>query len=147
VLKIQKGDFLQAPEDLLVHQCNCVSKTAEGLAADVFRTFPESNVYATRTEPSVPGTIVKCGHIVNLFGQYKPGPPSEKELGIQRLQWFHQGLLKLQDLSKEYHTVAFPFGIGCGLAGGQWKAYCKLLREFARTSGFTRVVLYQNKKN
>jgi hypothetical protein len=31
--------------------------------------------------------------------------------------------------------IAFPYGIGCGLAGGNWKRYEEMIEEFALTSG------------
>jgi len=27
--------------------------------------------------------------------------------------------------------IGFPYGIGCGLAGGDWKKYKKMLEDFA----------------
>ena len=38
-------------------------------------------------------------------------------------------------------SIAFPYRIGCGLAGGEWTAYASLLQAFARDAPSVRVVL------
>jgi hypothetical protein len=40
-------------------------------------------------------------------------------------------------------SVALPWGIGCGLAGGDWKVYEGAIREWARGMEGVEVVLYR----
>jgi NCAIR mutase (PurE)-related protein len=42
------------------------------------------------------------------------------------------------DENKEYGVVAIPYGIGCGLAGGVWSDYEKMLNNCS-----TQVVIYR----
>ena len=41
----------------------------------------------------------------------------------------------------ELESVAFPYGIGCGLAGGNWEEYQAMLEEFANMVYPARVTL------
>jgi hypothetical protein len=43
-------------------------------------------------------------------------------------------------------SLAFPYGIGCGLAGGDWKVYETMLRDWAAAHPLINVVLYQWQK-
>jgi len=43
------------------------------------------------------------------------------------LRYFEEGLDYFED---EGVKIAVPYGIGCGLAGGKWDSYLKLLESF-----------------
>lgn len=59
----------------LVHQCNCMTRSAAGLAKEIFAAYPAANTY--RQQLRVPGTIyIAHGtphNVINLYGQQKPG--------------------------------------------------------------------------
>lgn len=58
ILKVVKGDLLDAPESVIVQQCNCVTKKSLGLSKSIAEKFPFANHYATRTVKSdTPGNI------------------------------------------------------------------------------------------
>jgi hypothetical protein len=55
-----------------------------------------------------------------------------------RLSWFEESLQKLRvDIKKKYKIektqlkLYFPYKIGCGLAGGDWNEYSKVLEKFS----------------
>jgi len=73
-MEMIKGDILDAKEDYILHQVNCVSTAAKGLAASIFTRFPECNIYTLRSR-GVPGTITITNRIIHLHGQYYPGRP------------------------------------------------------------------------
>ena len=50
------GDLLQATEQFIVHQCNCVGKSARGLALALFKKFPHADVYQSLHARSRPST-------------------------------------------------------------------------------------------
>ena len=135
------ADILSHP-GYIVHQCNCVTTHASGLAAHIFKVIPEADVYADRTFRRVPGTVCIREKVVNLFGQFRPGKPSARESSAQRLAWFQKGLDELETYLKQESeacdhvvdmlpTVAFPYKIGCGLAGGHWPDYWSRIQAFA----------------
>lgn len=111
-----------------------------GLSKALFSKFPYSNVYNGSSEPRVPGTIVIRGGsggqrgVVNLFGQEKPGKPTGAESRATREGWFESGLNSLIEINSTMSlgSVAFPYGIGCGLAGGTWANYEAMITAFAQ---------------
>lgn len=147
VEKVQ-GDVTSYKCPAIIHQCNCVSKNAAGVAKAIFQTFPEANVYKDRsdTRRDAPGTIkavntrgtktasVAAPLIINLFGQVYPGPAKFKgDTSDDRLGYFEKGLkLAGETLNRLGITeVAVPNGIGCGMAGGDMHDYMSLIRSFS----------------
>lgn len=147
------GSILDGTDQYLVHQCNCQTTNSAGLARAVFDKYPASNTYVTG-KARIPGTIdvIKIGvndrHVVNLYGQCKPGRAKHE---TRRLEWFHSGLdelatvIETEPANKDrIVSVAFPYEIGCGLAGGKWTDYLRLINEFAEAhKRILRVVIYQ----
>ena len=93
------GDLLDAEEQYLVHQTNCLTIRAAHLSASVFRRFPHADIYAERGREGVtrdgglrhvPGTLEVRGGgagvgagagegkrlVINLLGQLGPGKPA-----------------------------------------------------------------------
>lgn len=138
MIELITGDLLEAKEKYLVHQANCVSHYAAGIAAAIFHKFPYSNIYVDRFSPDEPGDIIIRGnglderYVVNLLGQYEPGGISEggKDTEELRRRYFHKGLNKLAKIP-DLESVAFNYKIGCGLAGGNWDWYLGELNAFA----------------
>ena len=133
MIEIVTGNLLESKEKYLLHQTNCVSnKKAVGLAKDIFNKYPYADCYSNRLEASAPGTIDIRGDgisnrlIINLHAQYYPGrakyPDSIKDGILVREKYFHQCLLKVARIPN-LESVALPWGVGCGIAGGRWTNY------------------------
>lgn len=143
-LEVVAGDLLAADADYIVHQCNCRSRgRAEGVARQIFEQWHSADTY--RTDPTdqhrAPGTVhivrpryshgVLVPGVANLYAQDRAGPPSGAETAEQRLLWFREALVALAHRLGSAPTVcAFPYGIGCGLAGGDWPTYEQELRAW-----------------
>jgi hypothetical protein len=130
----------------IAHQCNCVTKRAMGLSAQISKKWPWANVYGSlfKDKPRLPGTnrVIKKETVVVIcmFGQVNPGKPKKKpedpDSAESRLTYFK---MCLEDIDQnEFEKVAVPYGIGCGLAGGYWPDYEKALNECR-----TPIVLYK----
>ncbi len=156
-LQVVKGDLFDADEKYFCHQCNCVTQKSAHLAYDVFKHYPWADIYSERPErfnppnDGKPGNIVIRGNgederfVINLLGQYYPGSPrfpDSKQDGTKaRETAFQQCLQKIAALPA-LDSVAFPFMIGCGAAGGDWIAYRHMIRLFAEKVD-ARVRVYQ----
>jgi O-acetyl-ADP-ribose deacetylase (regulator of RNase III) len=115
---------------------------------------------AIKEDRDIPGTIridpvtssPHIKYVVSFFSQFSQGKPGVYHDNIksdhvdkngnvvidnsnQRILWFKQCLDQLGAflVSKGITSVAFPFMIGCGLAGGDWNVYHKMIIEFAIT--------------
>ncbi len=149
------GDLLDAPEKYLVHQCNCLGRNAGGLARVMFDRFPWSDVYAEREGQKLPlahqqpGSIQICGNgadqrfVIALYGQLHGGgldPEHEAEDGEDaRRRMFATALSELLD-ERDLESIAFPYQIGCGIAGGDWAWYSSMIEAFALNAAGRGVV-------
>lgn len=144
-LEIVTGDLFEATEKYICHQCNAVTNRAAHLAKAMFEKFPWADIYTERSYPFVPGPTELPGNIVirgngndqrfviAIIGQYYPGSPrypdSTRDGFVARRNAFQQCLEKISQLP--YLTsIAFPWQIGCGAAGGDWQLYYQIIRNF-----------------
>jgi len=141
MLEIVNGDLFDSKEKYLLHQTNCVTNRAAHLSKDVFERYPYADIYTHRTEPSVPGTIEIRGDgqekrfVINLLGQYYPGKPkypdSKLDGALAREKYFHKCLLKVAKI-ENLESIALPWRIACGAAGGNWSHYLGTINNFAQ---------------
>jgi len=140
MIKIIDGNLLDATEEYVCHQCNCLSRGAAGVAAAIFSKWPETNVYHRRGgSASKAGTIEivhsptgEKPHVINMFSQYAPGGPQVEgyDSRADRIHWFKQSLNNIIRQTESGASYAFPYKIGCGLGGGDWGAYIDILKTF-----------------
>jgi len=148
-MKVLNADIRYVECDLIVQQCNCVTKRGLGLSASLEKRFPGCSPYNNRVSPDTPGSIYVHGKVVSIFGQYYPGVSKyDSDSPLKRLVWFKSGLEHLSRLVRERvlgsgrpQVIAFPYRIGCGLAGGNWVEYERAIEEFEHTIGDAGVVI------
>ena len=56
-------------------------------------------------------------------------PDGYEDTQEEREQWFKECLETLGE-NKKYQNLAFPYKIGCGLAGGNWDHYLPMIEDF-----------------
>ena len=66
-------------------------------------------------------------HVYNLYGQYYYGTDSRK-LNYEALYTAMELALK-DAILKNITSIAIPFNIGCGLAGGNWNIVYVMIQE------------------
>lgn len=140
---IEKGDLLQSKADFIAHQCNCITTKSKGLSSLIFEKFPYADIYSSRTKPDKLGTIIVCGsgqdndpaqrYIINMLAQYYPGssryPRDSEERRLAAFQQCLDQIVQIPNISGK--CIAFPYGIGCGLAGGNWEKYENILSDWS----------------
>jgi O-acetyl-ADP-ribose deacetylase (regulator of RNase III) len=162
-LKTKSGDLLKATEQYIVHQCNCVTITAAGLAKAIGIKFPFANPYAhRRKDPAkssrcLPEDEGKLGTIqiwrpedgqgpsfIGLYAQYGPGKPTKKEGDSKkdREDSFKKCMDSLETV-EGLESIALPWQIGCGMAGGNWSVYEGIIREWAEKHPDVSVAIYK----
>lgn len=133
------SNLLEVSAQVIAQQCNCTSKRTRGLSAAIAKKYPYANFYSRRTETSEPGTIELRGkkrknqrYVLALYAQYYPGKPKANDTSGDRIMWFNKCLHRISKI-KNLRSIAFPSGIGCGLAGGEWNVYQRLIEEWTET--------------
>jgi O-acetyl-ADP-ribose deacetylase (regulator of RNase III) len=125
-LEIIRGDLLSSDASAICHQVNCRCVMGAGVAAAIVEKWPiVKERYKKAFENlkdwhSLLGKIqtVKIGqnrYVVNIFGQ--------DDYGHDDVYTDYSALNRaFKQLNKRFagQTVAFPYGFGCGLGGGDW---------------------------
>jgi len=78
-----------------------------------------------------------------MIAQRYPGQPKwSNDTAELRKKWFLACLSDIRNYMHENNlkSLAFPYKIGCGLAGGDWKTYLEMLETFG--DGFKSPDMY-----
>lgn len=151
MIKIVNGSLLDAKENIICHQVNCQGVMGAGVALAIKKKWPEVytrysqfcnqvkrgesivNEKILRTEDML-GLILpikvddtKDIAVFNFFSQLNYGRGSNQT----SLEDFEKCVNKTHALAcTENKTVAMPYKIGCGLAGGDWKDVYEILYRY-----------------
>ena len=164
-------DSILVRVDAIAQQENCVGCDGRGLAEAVARKLPYGSSYSSRRrmppqnkfavpeDRGVPGTIVVCRPpapgpgrpiVVNMMAQFEMGAPNKYKRvkpmppddgAATREAWFQQCLDKIAAIQPPLGSIAFPYQIGCGLAGGNWSRYDAMITRFAERCPATQVYI------
>jgi hypothetical protein len=158
-IKTIKGDILDAKEDYIVQQCCCTAVRPAGLSKAIAERF-DVNPYATRRpmkkggntsveeDRATPGSCVILGErkVACLFAQYAQGKPGANEIADgakDRRAYFSAAFMDLIVQIAPDASLAIPYKIGCGLAGGNWDHYERLLNKIAAANPRLTITIYQ----
>jgi len=148
MIPIINGDILNdAKESIICQQVNCRSVMGKGLGLQIRVKYPE--VYysyiiqcqKSKYSKDLLGTVlfVNTRHntIANIFGQY--------DYGTNKQYTDYDALRKgFEVIKSKNKTVAIPYGIGCGLGGGDWDTVYNIINDvFSDSDG---VVIYKYEK-
>ncbi|KAK3107265.1 hypothetical protein FSP39_010737 [Pinctada imbricata] len=158
------GDLLHMTDvDAICHQVNCLTVKSHGLSRRIAEQFPWADIYsfrkplgrrnlATMETRGTPGTIQTfegetVPKVICLLSQWDYGKCGQSNRRISpytdskenRTLWFEQCLTLLGQTNFKY--IAFPFKIGCGLAGGDWTTYRQLIKEFVKKYNKNAIVV------
>lgn len=123
-MNIVYGNILDAKENIICHQVNCLGIMGAGLALQIRNKYPATyNKYHQICKQYKPDNLL--GHILftrennkiiaNIFGQLTIG----KNTTDYKAQINAFKILK-QFADNNNYSIAIPYKLGCGLAGGDW---------------------------
>lgn len=128
MIRIVYGNLLDAKEDIICHQVNARGVMGSGVAKAIRDKWP--NVYKNYKEYCYNhGAIYLMGTcllvpinegdqaVVNMFAQYDYGRDDRRFTSYDA---FYECLEYIKQTVHRQCSVAFPYGIGCGLGGGNW---------------------------
>ena len=82
-----------------------------------------------------------------MYAQLFPGKPKNGDTYEQRKKWFSVCLQKIGKAKGIEKSIAFPYKIGCGLAGGDWTDYLRMIKKFALDNPHIDVLIVSLEKN
>ena len=137
MLKYEKGNIVTGNWIIFCHQVNCKGVMGAGLAKQIKDKYPEVYKEYLRVENPTLGIILPVfthdgRACINMFAQDGYG----RDKRYTDYDAFKKCLDAIESFLKSHHVhedvqIAFPYGIGCGLAGGDWKIVLCMLNEFA----------------
>lgn len=133
IIKYVNGNLLEATENIIGHQVNCKFVMRAGLAKQIRHKYPK--VYDSYMSASKQNDLLGKVQIVNinnertvanLFTQYNYG-----RTGLYTdYRALEEALVKLRQYSSKNNLdIALPYGLGCGLAGGDWNKVIKIIED------------------
>ncbi len=145
MVKIKKGNLLKARTDIIVHQVNVQGVMGGGVARQLSLKYQGlekfysnyckkyNNDYDLLKGHTLPFTT-KSDHklIFNIFSQTSDFKTDYK--------MFRHCIREIRYIAQKFKLkVAMPYGIGCGIADGDWNKIMNIIIEEFRGS---RVTLY-----
>ena len=156
MLTYVKGNLLDAKEDIIVHQVNCMGAMASGVAKQIREKWPlvytiYNNVVNAATidkkQKGLLGNVLMIRvserqWIANIFGQFNYGRSGKRYTDYDALQ---NGLDHIEESALLHHwSIALPYKIGCGLGGGDWDGVVlPILEDIFAENNLVNAVIYQ----
>lgn len=151
------GDLLMATDvEVIGHQANCQNTFGAGIAKSIKEMYPKAfyaDTMAYKDGTAVLGSYSFCHldgqikKVYNLYGQMLYGK-GKRQTNYNALYDSLEGMkncLNKDDVVVGIPNVGFPYLMGCGLGGGDWRIVERLIEvAFHNYSG--NVIIYKLKK-
>ena len=132
------GDLLNSSAPLICQQVNCIGVMGAGLAAQIAARYPqvlsEYKDFCRGKKPAeLLGQLQVCEFpnfaVANLFAQQRLAP--RPGICVTDYDALRIALARLYAYCMLHHIkrVAFPWGLGCGLAGGNWTLVWNIIHD------------------
>jgi O-acetyl-ADP-ribose deacetylase (regulator of RNase III) len=143
-LQIVNADLLTSDTDYIAHQCNSSHNRNFGLSSVISKMYPKANIYNGKYEAlnRIPGTIIIRDKVIAMIAQVSQGKPKKPETKLSRQQLFQSCLDEIAKIPN-IKSIAFPYCIGCGLAGGDWDKYLTMISNWCVVNSHINVKIYR----
>ena len=144
MIKIINGDILNCTEDIIVHQVNVAGVMGGGIALQLAKKYEKlEETYAEFCEMydndynKLKGKVFK----VMLKGKFIMNMFSQKENFDTDYESMKVALEEVKEYAKSYNlSIAIPYGIGCGIANGDWNTVLSIIDKVFKNY---KVTLYK----
>lgn len=144
-MRIINGDISRIDLGVVIHQVNCQNRIGAGVSGAIINKWPKvetayHNACMNRAPQDLLGmaqfiTIREPGpagcdglRIVNSFTQLNYGNAAKTGKVYTNMRLLIKNLLRICYQNPK-ETVYIPYGIGCGLAGGNWNELTKWISD------------------
>lgn len=143
MIKIIEGNILEAIEDIVAHQTNCMGVMGSGLAKQIkdkyYKVFEEYQKYCHNNKFTALGNcqiinVSKDKYVANLFGQYK----YDREKQHTDYEALEEALFSLKVTCKDHNkTVTLPYNLSCKLTDGDWNIVYDIIENVFKDYNIT----------
>ena len=131
-MNIRAGNILDIKSGIILHQANCQGVMGAGLALQLKKKWPVVYTdYRTKYEQKglYLGDII-ISRVEEKNDVYVASICSQKFYGRGKVFTDYEYLRKcMKALSTNRMQIYVPYGIGCGIAGGDWNVVSKIIDE------------------
>jgi O-acetyl-ADP-ribose deacetylase (regulator of RNase III) len=140
-MPIIRGNILDQTHGIIGHQVNCQLVMGAGLAKQIRDKYPRAftqyrDVFAKIKiakrlgKAQIVEVVRPTLYIANLFGQYNFLPRHVKHTDYPALTMaLRQLRMWRNNIKGKDFPIYLPFGLGCGLAGGEWRVVEGIIRD------------------
>lgn len=138
-----EGNLLESECDGIIHQVNCLGKMGSGIARQIREKWP--GVYWDYKKAYQKGQLKLGNVIISEYGPIVYNMCSQFDYcmvrGCRKVHTdYHALTTALRIILKhakeiELKRVGVPFGIGCGLGGGNWETVKAILEDISNDEG------------
>lgn len=144
--KLLKGNLLDVKAGVIIHQVNNKGAMGAGIAGEIRRAYPQHYLDFKAAEPLL-GTLVKTKvsstlGVVGMFSQDGYGRDNKVYTNYGAFEECLKAIAELYAINPKIKYYV-PFGIGCGLAGGDWNVIISLLEKH---TPFMNIVCLEQKE-
>ena len=135
MIKVVKGNLLDATETIIAHQVNCQKKMNSGVAKAIREKYPEVFEEYLNTEPKF-GTVgyisVDRHYIANMYSQDMYGYDGKQYTDYEAFRKCCKSIeneCRLSKHMKKEFNVAMPYKIASDRGGADWDKIMDILLE------------------
>ena len=144
MIEFREGDVTKSGADIICHQTNCRGVMGSGLARQIKMENPEMFhryvAHCKQVGDRLLGTALilpmdqdlykkssDMRYIANCFGQAGYG----RDKVYTQYKALESALARVAAFARSYNkrSIAIPYNIGCGLAGGKWDIVESIIRH------------------
>ena len=158
MIRLVSGDITNVKKGLICHQVNCRGTMAAGLAKQLRDKYPcvydeyREYILARKTHKIAGNSLLGAVNpvfinkdllVLNIFGQ--------EDFGIDKTYTDYDALEKAfkyieETIAPVYNLpVYIPYGIGCGLAGGDWNKVSMIINDIFADSDVNCIIVEYKK--
>ena len=130
-LKIINGNLLDIKKGVIIHQISTKREMNEGLAKEIKEKYPEHyNDYINSSMFMGSIVISAINDDLGIMGFIAQDTSEGKEMNTD-YHAFQMCLERLRRIHSCDETINYymPYGIGCGVAGGDWEEISKMISD------------------
>ena len=135
MIKVVKGNLLDATETIIAHQVNCQKKMNSGVAKAIRDKYPEVFDEYLNTEPKL-GTVgyisVNRRYVANMYAQDMYGYDGKQYTDYEAFRKCCKSIVnecRLSKHMKKEFNVAMPYKIASDRGGADWDKIMDILLE------------------